>query len=509
MFNKNIIANNIGMMIVLFVLGFIFISLFGCLLIVGISRLFEYNYLTIKYSHKVSKSSINKMLINGKNNEEILQKINFNMPRLKLDFSMEKMRQILTPLGVNFKQKFYVINITDMSNMKAIIEELTFLKRLEREGIAINILVITHGCPNRAYNIKYALASLDFCLSVVRVYDSDELDCMSISMLNMLNINYYCGTKIAENVTKNANYRYISADGGVYVEKLHSTMQKGKGYAERQSVLCNYNIVEATTYDYSRDVLVTRLDFSGAKKGDKVEKFISLDLSNYFTISVTPCTVKVTDFERQTELYFTSNKPIFLDAIYNKKGIYFSYKIDSPYIYIFRSKCELKVTNIFDCESIFLRAATSLNNLPKLKVKSNDTDLDDIINSVLPEKILSFFFENPNREKSQFRAFACLNEMALDKELLSSNITPYATKYFDILRNKYGISFGSKGIYLSKNKTELLSSKVTLKRKGQTYTFDIKNEGLGEGTFRLGGVEYSGINFVSFDKMLLPISLQM
>lgn len=497
------------MMIVLFVFGFVIISLLGCLLLIAISRLFEYNYLAIKYSHKVSKSSINKLLINGKNNEEILQKINSNMPRLKLDFNMEKMRQILAPLGVNFKQKFYVINVTDASNMKAIIEELTLLKRLEREGVALNIIVITNACPKRAYNIKFALASLDFCLSTVRIYDILELDSMSIFMLNMLNINYYCGTKIAENITKNANYRYISADGGVYKEELHSTMQKGKGYAESKSVLCNHNIVEATTYDYSRDVLVTRLDFSEAKKGDKVEKFISLDLSNYFTISATSTTIRVVDFERQTELYFTSNKPIFLDAIYNKKGIYFRYKIDSPYIYIFRSKCELKVANIFDCESIFLRAATSLNNLPKLKVKSNDSDLDDIINSVLPEKILSFFFESPSREKSQFRAFACLNEMALDRELLSSKITPYATKYFDTLRHRYGISFGSKGIYLSKNKTELLSSRVALKRKGQTYNFDIKNEGLDDGTFRLGGVEYSGINFVSFDKMLLPISLQM
>lgn len=495
------------MIILLFVFSFIICSILICLVLISIAKLFESNYSSLKCLKKVSKSMVNKLLISGKNNEEILQKINFNIPRLKADFDLKKAKEILAPLGVNFEYKFYVFEVTDNTSSIQLFEEFAMLKRLEREGVKLNIIVLTNCSPKKSYNIKYTLASFDFCLSVVRIYDFNDINLYQRCYLKMLNINYYCGTIIANNITNIADYRYFLAGKEKTVNSLHSTVQTRSGYVSKCVEDCN--IREDTTYDYIRDIVTTRIDFSDAPKDCVVSKFIPINVSNYFIITQSSNTICIKDFATQKVVHYTCNKPIFLDAKFNKKGIYFSYKPDTQYLYIFESKTELLVNNIFACESIFIKSATLINRLPKVKVESEDKDLDEVINFILPSKILKRFFEDISRGKSQFRLFALMDENSFDRSILSSNLTALISKFFDILKTKYGIAFGQSGIYLSKNRTALLSSKITFRHKGQVYNFDIKNQGLEGDTFKLKGIEYTGINFVSFDKMLSPISLQM
>lgn len=495
------------MIILLFVLSFIICSILICLVLMSVAKLFESNYSSLKCSKKVSKSTVNKLLVSGKNNEEILQKINFNIPRLKADFDLNKAKEVLSPLGVDFGHKFYVFEVTDNTSSLQLFEEFAMLKRLEREGTKLNIVVLTNCLPKKIYNIKYALANFDFCLSVVRIYDINDISLYQRAYLRMLNINYYCGTIISNNITKSTDYCYFVTGKERGTNFSHSTMQTKSGYVSKYVEDCC--IREDTTYDYIKDIVTTRIDFSDAPKDCTISKFIPINVSNYFIISQSSNTICVKDFETQKVIYYTCNKPIFLDAKFNKKGIYFSYKLDTQYLYIFESKTELLVNNIFACESIFIKSATLINRLPKVKVESEDKDLDEVINFVLPSKILKRFFEDISRGKCQFRAFALMDENSFDRSILSSNLTTLISKFFDILKTKYGITFGQSGIYLSKNRTALLSSKITFRHKGQVYNFDIKNQGLEGDTFKLKGIEYTGINFVSFDKMLSPISLQM
>lgn len=491
------------MVIFYIVLISLFISSISYALFIILSKLLQANITFVKSKMKVSKSSLNRLIISDPMRLKIVQNINENCPRLSDDFDLKKAKEILSPLTLNFDFPTYVLEVTNNSIISNVYKEISFFKTLEKNGTYVNLVVITACDPKRAYNLKHCLAKLDFEVSPVRLFAKNDLSTMQTQLLNMLNINYYCGVKINVNRGNIAEYCIKSRKNTPYTINMNSTMQTGQ---KQRWVLCNFEVTKNQTYNYITDTYITRLDFSKAEGKEIVTKFLPLDNIKYFNVEVHGFYIKLTNFDSGEQVFFSSNRPIFSKAIFNKKGIYFSFVVDTQFIYITRSCQRQNMESILECERAFIKSQTLLNNLPKISVKSSNAVLDEMVNITLPNQIIKLALSDEFEANDSFKAFAFLSrEFTFGTDKLSKLIL----KYFDILRTYYGVEFGKKGVYLSSKKEKLIDSKVTFKKQNEVFSIDIKNKNLDPMTYKIGGVEYTGTNYLPYDKLSKTLILQM
>ncbi len=498
------------MIILYFCLGCIALSLFSYIIFICTCGIFQSNFSYIKSLKKVSKKKINKVLISASDKSQILQKINNNFPRLEQDFDIKKARFLFNKLGLNFAQPCYVIKVSESSNFGMILEELAFLKKLDSQGICLNIILLCRCEQKRVYDLKYSLASLDFGSCPCRLFCLNDLSCDDIDMLESLNINYSCGTNFNDNILKNDNYRIFSKEKVGYDSVLNSTMQTQDFSLVQKWVLCNYCIESKTTYDFVKETKITRFDFSKAKGKDKICKFIPFEKLKYFHISIDGYSVKIVDFERGETKYFYSNRPIFNSAVYNKKGLYFSYTIDNSFVYIFEGKNIDTSSSLLALESSFIKAQTALASLPRFKAVSANPAIDEMVNFTLPRQMLKLLLNSPFKEAKYFNKYANLSGHDIESEEDSfSCVLPLVKKYFSLLKIYYGLDFGQKGLYLSYNKNRLLNSNISFKKGGKSYSLKILNNGYAADTFKLKGIEHSGTNYLPYEKLYQSLVLQM
>ena len=460
----------------------------------------------IKSKKRVSKAVFNNLILSSKQEVNIVKNIANNCPRLSGDFSLEKAKLILAKYNINFDCQTYIISVTNNTNLSTVNQELTLLKKLETNGTYLNILLVATCDIDKVYKLKYQIAQLDFTIDIIGIYNRENILPSEYYALNMLNVNYYCGTHFDENIAKFKGYSIKSKEGTLYDKELNSTMHSSQ---RQRYVLCNYCIERSKTYDYLTDTEITRLDLSCAQGKEIISYFISLEDIKYFHVEVNKFYIKINDFDLKKEYYYFSNKPIFSNAIYNKKGIYFSFVNNSNFIYIFRSNKMKELPSILECERDFLRAQTLLNNLPKVVVKSKNLELDDIVNNRLPQSIIKQMYSQDNLEKTLFRNFATLSYKVAKEQKPKSGFDKTICKYFSLLSTYYGVGFGNDGIYLSYNKDKLIDSKVSFKKGNNNYSVNISNKNLASETFAFNGVEYTGINYLPYNKLSQSLNLQM
>ena len=149
-----------------------------------------------------------------------------------------------------------------------------------------------------------------------------------------------------------------------------------------------------------------------------------------------------------------------------------------------------------------------MSSLPKVRVESSNSEIDKLVNKLLPSKIISQFLQRPFEDNNLFGCFANLENKPL-QGATTSKLSYLVNRYFDTLKRYYGVEFGESGLYLTKQKTQLLSSRLTFKKGSISYTLQIKNTGLNGETFKFREIEYTGINYIAYDKLSSSLVLQM
>ena len=144
--------------------------------------------MSIKYSKKLTKKSINKVIVSDKKLAEIKEKITLNFSRLKSQNEYEKMKTYLGLLGVNFEFPFFVIELSNNSKCLEYIEELCAIKQLEKQGLFVNLIIISSMSPRRNYNLKYNIANIDYEHNIVRLYTQEDLSAMQINMIKTVKL---------------------------------------------------------------------------------------------------------------------------------------------------------------------------------------------------------------------------------------------------------------------------------------------------------------------------------
>ncbi len=471
-----------------------------------LQTLIECNITYIKSKTKVSKKQINKLITNSKFDLDIINKITKNNPRLGDDFDLKKCKDFMQKYGLNFDLPLYMILLNNDYDFSQVMSEICSIKKLENQGVYTNLVIIS-TCSQEQYNkTKYALSQLDFKYNPCRLIEKNNLVSYDFSVLCKLNINYYCGVRFGQNVAKYAYYCLKSKNGECYAKRQLSTMQNG---TNERLVLCKNTVEVSSVYDYREDVFVDRFDMTKAKGEIKFCKFIPCDSLKYFDVLVEDYKICIRDFCQDKCYYFLSNLPIFSGAIFNKQGLYFDCKISAKYLYILKSTTQLKTDSIINCENYFIKAKSALENLPKVKVYSTNKDLDSVINKNLPESIINEFFKKKNISTQTFRAFCTLDKNLLTTCKTSDKLSFLVNKYFTLLDVYYGITFGEKGIYLSKQKDKLLDSFVSFKKGGTNYSIKIKKSNFAGDTFKFRGVEYTGTNYIPYTNLSPSLILQM
>ncbi len=493
------------MFILYFVIFCLVVSLLSYAIFYVFGKIFSVNMLFIKSHKKVGKSTFKSLVLSSNKEINIVKNITNNAPRISGDFSQNLAKQILAKFYLNYDYPTYLISVTNNNILSNIYSELAFLKTLENQGTFLNIILLTSCDIKRVYNLKYAISQLDYKVDVVGIYERNCLSSKEFSMLNMLNINYYCGTYFGENVAKYKDYCIKSQETNQYYAKTHSTMQSD---LKQNYVLCNFCVEKSKTYNYLTNTEIIRFDFSRAQKREVLSCFLPLDNIKYFAVETHNFYIKIKDFDKDIEYYYFSNKPIFSKAVYNKKGIYFSYLNDSSFLYVFRAPEKKAFSSVLECEREFIKAQTLINNLPKVFVKSNNTELDEIVNKSLPQDIVRLMLKQNNVDNPSFKNFALLiNHNAEIKTKTPLDLA--VAKYFHLLTTYYGVEFGKSGIYLSYKKDKLIDSKIFFKKGTQNYSVNIFNKNLNPDTYAFGGVEYSGTNYIPYNKLSQSLNLQM
>ncbi len=497
------------MIVFAFVISSAVFSLISFVIYYCIYKIFETNILNIKYSKKLSQKTLNKVAVSDKKLSEIIAKLKHNCPKLKSQKEYEKTRVCLDGLKCNFDLPFYVVNISNNDKSYEYIEELCAIKELERQGVLLNLIVISSLSPKRAYNLKYTLASLDFEKDIVRLFCPEDLSAMQNNSLKMLNINYVCGNILCQNNTKSTDYCLKAPNNRVYYAKTHNTMQTDAKSIFCKSFVQGTSVVEQTEcFNYLDQTLITRFDFSKACDGNSISKFLPFDGLKYFDVNIADKQIIIQDFEHKTALYLSSNLPVFVGAHYDKTGLYFCHKMTSNFVYFLTSKNEIKDLSLFGCEGALIKAKSLMSSLPKVRVESSNSEIDKLVNKLLPSKIISQFLQRPFEDNNLFGCFANLENKPL-QGATTSKLSYLVNRYFDTLKRYYGVEFGESGLYLTKQKTQLLSSRLTFKKGSISYTLQIKNTGLNGETFKFREIEYTGINYIAYDKLSSSLVLQM
>ena len=471
-----------------------------------LQTLIECNITYIKSKSKVSKKQINELITNSKFDLDIINKITKNTPRLGEDFDLKNCKEFMQKYGLNFDLPLYMILLNNDYDFSQVMSEICSIKKLENQGVYTNLIIISN-CSQEQYNkLKFAISQLDFVYNPCRLIERNNLISKDYLVLCKLNINYYCGIRFGQNVAKSTHYCLKSKNGECYAKHKSSTMQNG---TIERLVLCKNVIEVSSVYDYKEDIFVNRFDMTGAKGEIKFSKFIPCDSLKYFDVAIADYKMCIRDFCQDKCYYFLSNLPIFSGAVFNKQGIYFDCKISAKYLYVFCLNKELKTDSIINCESYFIKAKSALESLPKVKVCSQNKELDSVINKTLPQGILNEFFKRQNMSSQSFRAFCTLDKSFLQTGKTTDKLTFLVNKYFALLDIYYGISFGEKGIYLSKQKDKLLDSFVSFKKENANYSIKIKKSNFAGDTFKFRGIEYTGTNYIPYANLSPSLILQM
>lgn len=494
------------MIIFYFIIFSIALSLVSYSMFYILRKVFYVNLVFIKNKRKVSKQNSNKLILSSKQDVNIAKNISNNYPRIEESFSLEKCKLFLSKFNINFDHPVYLINVTNNTSIKNIYSELQLLKQFENNAVYLNVIILTSCDVKRAYNLKYFISQLDFINDVIGIYPRENLSSIEYMYLNMLNINYYCGMHFGETIAKNKDYCIKNKENIPFNREMNSTMQN---CVKQRYVLCNKYIEKCKTYNYITDTEITRFDFSCSEGKEVVSCFIPFFDLKFFRVEVHNFYIKIKNFVTQKEFFYTSNKPIFSNAIFNKKGIYFSFVNNSNFVYIFKANEHKEFSSILECEREFLRAQTLLNCLPKVNVKSNNYELDEMVNTILPQNIVKLALNQENLDKELFKNFCNLSSFDFWKKYEKTQLFYTIEKYFNMLSTYYGIKFGKGGIYLSKNKDKLLSSNIQFKKGLNNYSINILNKHLNSETFAFNGVEYTGINYLPFNKLSQSLNLQM
>ena len=292
--------------------------------------------------------------------------------------------------------------------------------------------------------------------------------------------------------------------GAEYKKATHSTMQNR---CYDKWVLCNYNVSKYSTYNYLENYGIDRFECSGNQE-IILSRFISLEGIKYFVIDKQGDHIIIRDFLTKKETVYQCNLPVFYGCKITKKGIYFEAKINSQYLYILKSTIVREKLSLLDCESMYIRALTSINNTRNLCVKSQNEQIDLFVNNTLPDRIISRFLQFPDGELNSFLAFANLDFSRInifDNGLLSRDVK----LYFWYLKTYYGIDISSSGIYCTNNCDKLLQSKITFKKNDQKYAFEVVKNDYNNALCSGYKGDFSGRNFISFKDISAPISLQI
>ncbi len=478
-----------------------------------------------RYNAPKKLTAIKKLFFDDLNSAEYytLCKIKYNMPELKSDYG--QYLTLLKNAGYNIEFPLYKISMLGGYNKNCLKKELGILRKLEEYGYAVNIAINFDSKKFDYKELLYIAREQSFVSSIVKIYNTNDVELKLLWALNMFNINYMCVTKKALFDTKHvgcsvdiANVRYNFFDES-YIDFVYKSQVNAN----------NFVVASSRTFDYKKAFALQRFNFINLAKHKQSVVFnmyipFSVDdkKSCYFSFAHTSKSFTLTNLITNKTITYTSNLPIFTKAVVTKQGVCINYKITKQ-TYLFVGTCYDSVVCLPDFvkgEELFVSAKECYKQLSPIKVFTSSPTLNKLINTLLPNRIVASVIYDPSRHYDNFVKFAnnisvCPQNMSIlcHKYLCLKNLfvnsASCVVDYYALIYMYLGLYFTQSAIYFNPYKRYILTnSKLQYFKNNHTCEVDVVNNTNDATSFVINNVEYSNIKFIKYSQLTNKLVLQ-
>ena len=440
-----------------------------------------------------------KLFEKVKNNFVLLKKSNFEL--------VEEMGE----LGLNKNFSTIKIDICDSRNFSKLSRYLFAVKKFEGMSYFFNIIILFSRVNDIFYNDVFSFCSRFKLRSVIKIIDEEFLSVKNMSLINILNID-----REVEICDCPENTCAVVGN-----KKYYFGFEEYKNFSFKSEISdLDFYIQKTRMVDFENSCVVEKFCFENLSKKE-------LKLSFWYVLKVFKSKKQkylLGDFYKFKNCFLINDKKLFV-----VDNISFDRKVLQKNKIVLGKKLSLKPGRILEfCvvksknkyENLVLENVVSVGNsfvvnkylkLPKLKIMTPNNGLNRLINFHLPQEIIKNYIFSPEKNDKDFKDFLggflskdlCLNDSFKNVNFFFLPQKSLGFVYQNLMYNLLGLCFLKEGVFINPLKKNVLGdATVFYKYMDEEICFEIKKTNENSFSYKIGGVEFSNIDVISYDTLL-------